>query len=275
MVKAYSARCHGQQKSCDDCSRLQLQNLQLKERLQATEAQIETLKNNQKEALEDLLKRLESEVQSQQTLNKRLSELEPQVALLEDMTTEQSRRLNDEKLWLASCTELAQGEAETENNDQKLDTMNKPGPATTEIASLQSPECSQRQMNESSSSLQSRVPPRWVTPRKAKRQRSAQLEEIVTNSEKEVRQMREWTWSQQPLEEALSASLKATCDQLSAQRSRTATPEWPRRPWVFATKGQRSRNSSEDRKLPPSSPDSKTNLEPGIPGIQNYNKIHG
>jgi len=250
MVEAYSTHCHWQQKSCGDCSQQRLLNLQLKERLQAAEAQIETLKKNHMEALEDLLKRLDS-VQSQQTLNKHLAELEPQLALLEGMTTEQSRRLNTEKLWLATDTERAHGEAETENNDKKPDTMDKTSPATTKIASLQSPECSQKQLNEPISSMQSRGPPRSprvtpvkpprsprVTPVKPKRHWLTQLkDEIVTNSEKEAREMQGWAWSQQSLEEALSASLKATCDQPSAQRSRDATPDWPKRARVFATQG--------------------------------------
>jgi len=269
MVETYSAHCHWRHKSC--CDQQRLLNLQLKERLQAAEAQIETLKKNHMEALEDLLKRLDS-VQSQQTLNKHLAELEPQLALLEGMTTEQSRRLNTEKLWLATDTERAHGEAETENNDKKPDTMDKTSPATTKIASLQSPECSQRQLNEPSLSLRSRVPPRSpgvLTPRKSKRHRPMQLEvEIVTNSEKEVREMREWTRSQQSLEEALSASLKATCDQPSAQRSRAATPDWPKRARVLATQGQRSWTLSKNGKLHPSSPTGKTKPEPSGPGPQ-------
>mmetsp|Transcript_128128 Transcript_128128/g.255834 ORF Transcript_128128/g.255834 Transcript_128128/m.255834 type:complete len:386 (+) Transcript_128128:134-1291(+) len=274
MADAYSARCHWRQKSCGDCSKLRLLNSRLMGRLQAAEAHIEALKTNHVQALEDLSARLEAEAQSQRMLNGRLAELEPQVALLEGMTTEQSRRLTTESCGSPRTQSMCK-EVETENSDKELGTTNKPGPAAQKSVSPHLPESSQQHLNEPVTPLRSRVPPRSLggTPRKSKQHRPAQIEEeIVCNSEKEVRDMRDWTRSQQSLEEALFASLKATRDQPIAQRARAATPDWPERGKVFVSQGQASRNSSENRKLHPRSPTSKTRPEPTSPGTPHHTK---
>jgi len=276
MADAYSARCHWRQKSCGDCSKLRLLNSRLMGRLQAAEAHIETLKKSHVEALEDLSARLEAEAQSQRTLNKRLAELEPQVALLDGISTEQSRRLSTETCGWPLTPSLRKVEAETENNDEELDTTDKTSPATKKIASPQSPEWGQRQPNEPISPLRSRVLPRSPggTPRKSKQHRPTQLEEeIVTNPEKEVREMREWTRSQESLEQALFASLKATRDQPSAQCARAKTPDWPEKAKAHASQGQASRNSSENRKVHPRSPTSKTRPDSSSHGLSHTKSV--
>jgi len=269
MADAYSARCHWRQKSCGDCSKLRLLNSRLMGRLQAAEAHIETLKKNHIEALEDLSARLEAEAQSQRILNERLADLEPQVALLEGMTTEQSRRLGTEACdWEVTPTMC---KVETLSCDTEQSTTPKAEPTTKKSASPQSPECGQQQMTEPPSPLRSKVPPRSPggTPRKTKPHRPTPLEDdIVGNTEKEVKDIREWTRTQRSLEEALFASLKATRDQPNSHRARAATPDWPERAKTFMSQNQVSRNSSENRKLQPRSPTGKIKLDPNNTGAQ-------
>jgi hypothetical protein len=205
----------------------------------------------------------------QRTLNQRLADLEPQVALLDDISMEQSRRLSTESCGWPRTLSMRKAEGETENSDEELDATNMTSPATKRIACPQSPQCGQRQLNEPISPRRSKMPPRSQggTPRKSKQHRPTQLEEVA-NSPKEVREMREWTRSHQSLEEALFASLKATRDQPNAHRVRAATPDWPERAKVLTS--QVKRNSSENHRFHTRSPASKTRPDSSSSSAQTH-----